>query len=259
MEKREIIELIQLITPWLSGSVAGVIITLFVNYRVKRKNRKVISIDTDHQIYSLNSFDSNASKFSKELNVTYGDDKYSHLALYQVSYNNNGNKKIDKSKLVFLLPARTVIVEKKINSSPLQIQVNESVLRTEKLVELHFDFENVEVGDKLSFTFLLDCEELEKIKVLVRESDDAVVRRSKSNSLNDIEYDIQQLAMIVGTYIFLGSIPFLGKMIQGLVFVTAIPVLIRLFRFYLNKRKENNIEINTLNMKDDSSFHVNTK
>ena len=78
------LEIIRIITPWLSGSVAGVLLTLIVNSRVRRRSRKILSIEEKVHEYSLNFGSSHKLDVDKKIKVTYNSKEYHNLLLYSV-------------------------------------------------------------------------------------------------------------------------------------------------------------------------------
>jgi len=150
----DIIEIVKIITPWFSGSVAGVLLTLIVNSKLKRKNRKVLNIEADFHKYSLDFCPSNKLNVDKDIKVTYNSEEYSNLLFYSVILTNSGNKLIDRSKIILRFPESADVIESEINSSPIVIEKKFRIKKSMPFIEYHLQLEKIEVNDEISLSFL---------------------------------------------------------------------------------------------------------
>jgi len=255
------IEVIKIITPWLSGSVAGVLLTLIVNSKIKRKNRKVLNVETTIHKYSLNFSSTKKLNIDENINVSYKSKNYSNLLLYSVRLINSGNKPIDRSNIILRFPIGTDIIESIICFSPLDIDKEYEIKESNLFIDYQLQLEKIEVNDEILLLFLVNSNKPEEFKTLIRGLDDNVIlKKGLISSLNDIEYDFKQILYAYVAFIFSGTIPSfggiaLGNILQAGIFIIMIPSIIRVLNFFLNRStKKDNKNENVLKCKECGGY-----
>jgi hypothetical protein len=238
---RQIMEILKVIAPWLSGGFAGAVLTLIVSARrakkTRQKTRRILSFDIKVSRFSLPQVTASQKLSSKNLRIAYKGTEYEHLLHYEVALKNIGFPGIDEQSIVLLLPPHTRVIEDTVSTRPLHVVVQKKVADVESGTEYRFAFERIEKGDSIVLSFLLDCPDPDAIKALPRGVDDAEYRFGETANQPDIEQSCSSILYLLVLFILGGGFPFVGGLVQSLVFFMMIPYILRLLSEFMALRR----------------------
>jgi len=156
------IEIIKIIFTFLSGGVAGSILTFVLNEWIRKRNREVLTIIPNYRKYSPNLTGHEEANFEKMVRTTCDSEEYANLHHYRIKLQNNCRKSIENYKIIIFFPKNTKIVEKTISAYP-EINKEYKINPTKKNIEYHLDLDRMEVNDEILLHFKVDSSEIEKI------------------------------------------------------------------------------------------------
>jgi len=241
-DQSQAMQLLKEIAPFLTGGLAGAILTLLTKFYSERRRRKLIRLDVSKQKYSLPEDFSQERWPSEDLSVSYKGQEYSHLGLYSVRMENYGHGGITGQKLVFVFPKQTSILKEfKIVSVP-TIKFVEEDGQTEEATTKTYSFERIEANDSVALCFLVDCEAIDQIKCLPRGVDDVGYIIESDQSKTEIEQTTYKLLLYSAAFVLFGAVDIIGNVLRALIFIMAIPTIMRLLSLVSSQRRRSAVE-----------------
>jgi len=240
--------------PWITGGLAGAILTLIAKLWSERRRRRIINLDIHKQLFSLPEAGSQASMPSEELTVSYKHNVYKNLALYAVKLDNIGYRGVDGLELVFSFPRDTLVVDHFLTTSPTLISHTEEQRVSNQLPERIYRFNRIEPDDNVTISFLLTCQEIEKIHCLPRGTDEVEYFIGERGFKTEIEQAAYRSLVYFAIIISLGAVPIIANVLEGIAVLLAIPSVIRLMTL-INAQKDrrtNQVEIETIHIENST-------
>lgn len=253
-----IIETLKNISPWVSGSLGGAILTILISSREKRKKRKVITVDVTSNTFSIPRVKHEPGLSSDGLSISFKGIPYRNLVLYRTILRNTGNGGIDSPTFIYLFPKGTSIIEEDVSSSPLELEYAKEEKTTEVGVESSITWKRIEKSDEIAVSFLLDCPQPESIKCIPRGLDDIECRIGLADYENELENRIRLLLSLAALFVLFGAIPIIGNAFQSLVILFAVPHIIYVVKSVRPYRgvPEQKISIDNISVDKDGRFTV---
>lgn len=219
---KKIGEFIPLMTPYVSGGLAGAVLTFCLNRRLERKRQARLSVSVSEINYSLPSHQSTFSG----LKVSYNDHPYDELRYYQFRVVNVSQKTIPVAPFVFLLPKDAKILDQSIESGPLRLSVCQSTEPRESN-GVRFQAEDIKPEDHFQISLLLSS--TAAIKWHFRGADEISIIASDSVSDNTEEQDLKDLSVAAAAYVFFGAIPIFSCVARSAAVLLICLILRRMF------------------------------
>lgn len=223
------ISILRTIAPWISGGLAGAILTLLAKIWSERKRRKVLSISINKQKFSLPDFSPHEVLPREALTVSYKNKEYKHLSLLTVKLENIGNGGINGQNLVFIFPPGTSIIEEFLITEPISIQHRQEDIAVEQKSGKSVTFDRIEEGDDITISFLVDSKELDKFRCLPRGLDDIEYQIGQYETQTEIERTLYKVLIYLAAYILVGAVSIIGFALQAIILFIAMPSIIQLF------------------------------
>jgi hypothetical protein len=248
IEASPLIDFLKTVAPWITGGLAGAILTLATKYWSERSRRRIINVDIRKQRFSLPDLISQDVYSPDELTVSYKDKKYDHLSIYTVLLKNIGYSGVNGLELVVSFPTRTLLVDSFLTTSPTSIFHQEEDRFSDQKPEKVFKFDRIERDDNITISFLLNCDELDKIQCLPRGIDDVEYFIGEKGYQTEIQQTAYKLLIYLAVFISLGAVPIVWSVLQAFVVVLATPSLMKLINLTTSQRRipTNQIEIENI-------------
>lgn len=243
------------IMPWVSGGLAGAILTLSVKMWSERRRKKILQIETELRRFSLDSETTDDVASKQGLKVSYSGHDYNHLLLYSFKLKNTGYGAIADQKIVFLFSPETNVLKERVQVSPLSIPFTTNIVKTENGEEKHFDFNPISNDAEITITFLVDSASSEAIKIFPRGSDDIEYSIDDRASQNLFESDIKKLFNYLVFYVLLGTFPIIHGALQAGVLLLSLPTIMRIVR-HSSVNSKKTIAIENLRVEDGSIVNI---
>ncbi|MEZ8283120.1 hypothetical protein AB6C51_23120 [Vibrio splendidus] len=214
----------------ISGTFS-VLGTLWIKNRNQNKQRKKLHITSKLVKFDLPS--NNNGIDNSNLSVSYKSHQYKHLNYYSIVASNMGEIAIENQKLFFNIPEKANVVEESIQpSNSLITVVKEDDLSNSDVV---YSIDRLEKGEEVSITYLIDLDATEKLKFIPRGVDNIDYNHDKSQVASN---DLEHLIILLALFIFAGTAPMLGGMLQGAILLFSSPTLVRFIRSRLTNSSE---------------------
>lgn len=208
-------------------SLISVSATIWIKNRSENRKRKRLEATTFFHPYALPRNYKGIS--NADLKVSYKGAPYENLCLYCVDFRNNGRVAIEKQTAVIQVPNRTDIIDsfEKTNSSLLRYEKHES--SSNDFLEMVFIFNRMEAGDDVSLCFVFNfASDIEKPKCSLRGVDNIDYVFRGADFKPELDSDIKYALLLVGAILFADLVPWVGTLLQFLIFILGIPVFTRL-------------------------------
>lgn len=232
-------EFVKIAGPIFSGGVAGTIVGYFIKRYTDNRERRKASIVFRAVKYNLpeNLFD------SENLQVSYKNNQYESLILYEIELKNISQKIIEELIFIFEMNKNSRIIEKKVTKGLEQIEYNFNQDNIESHM-LRFVAKNLYCGDLVKISILVEGEVY--FKPHFRGNPDIEI--VDENKIISSDKDLERIIGIFAAYILFGALPteLSGPFRAAAIFYNA-NIFINIFKKYFgdNKNSQNlHIEIN---------------
>ena len=229
-------------------AVFSSLLTLYIKYKNESKKRKIISLSTKINKYSIESSDNKS-----DLNVTYKGITYNNLCQYLIQIKNDGAVGIENQQLLISLPLECELIERNVKLSSQTISYDTEDFKGEDKTEYLYDFHRLEVNDFATISYLLDSEQIENANVQPRGIDG--VRYNYKGYENIPE--VRVLVFFIALFILVGTFPFIGGAFQALVVLFASPTIVNIVS-ELKRRdiSQKSINIAEVSVDDDAQINI---
>jgi hypothetical protein len=230
-EDSQFVAWLSIITPFIAGGLSGSIFTLLSRLWIEKNNQKIIKFSTRKQRFSTPKNISGKLIDSDELNISYKNKNYSHLALYSVQIENTGVGSIEGQSLIFTFPLNTDILEEEYSFNVPLITCKVEDSSSNEAIIKKYDLSRIERCDVVNINFLVDCDLLENIQFVPRGTDNVkYIMGEKEENESNLEQSVRRLLSLFVFYILLDGFssmfPFgelLHALFGALIVTTLIP------------------------------------
>ena len=225
----KIIEITKLVLPWLTGGLAGAILTYILNRKIQNKNRPELTIESTNIQYELD--DTNI--LSEKLFVSYGSGKYENLACLKYVISNTGNITIDNAIFFIELDSEAEIVANSKKTLPLK---NKVIFEKNEDSNIYsWITKEFKPGDISSINILINNKKY--FKIYWRGIDNVrIIDKSDKPFFLDTTNDVSNIIYILIIIFTMGSFPLIGSSLQALLLLLFAPYLTRtITKYFKNK------------------------
>jgi hypothetical protein len=220
------IEFAKTIMPWVTGGLAGAILTLLSKAYVSRRTKKTLSVKVHSLPFKLPSIKTKSKFKSEDLKITYKQSNYKNLLYYEISFYNSGKRNITNQTFVICFPKETVFVDHEFFSEPIKFIPFMNDNPTDKCLEKTITFNTLSVDDSFTLVYLLDCSNPEEIHIFNR-SDDVIWKVNEVGGYSSLEKDLYQVLLGLVFIWIVKSIDFFGFVFASMALVILYPALKR--------------------------------
>jgi len=252
-------DMFKVIAPWLTGGLAGAVLTLLVKRREAKRERRVLAVDTHLTRYALPKLESLEAFRQEDLRIAYKGKEYVHLSLLEISGRNVGATGIQGQQLLFVLPEGISAVEKAVSFSPAQLEYREETREAQGRTEYELTITRLEPGDRALVSLLLDGPNVDGVQCLPRGVDGVSYIMGQLEAQNELESDIYKVLVLVGFMLLGSTMPFFGGVIQGMVFAFMIPFLRRIIAYFLrsHQSRKPSITVGEVHTHGEGTVNIN--
>jgi len=225
----KIFEIAKIILPWITGGLAGAILTYFLNRRMQNKNNPELTIESSSMRYELAETDTLSSK----LLVSYGSNNFEKLSYIKYTILNTGNISIDNAFFSIEINDYAQIIDKSIITSPLKNQA--TFKETDALNIYNWETKEFKPGDTSSIFLLVNNQN--KFNIHWRGIDNVrMIDKSEKPRFFDTRNDISNLTFIFVFAIAIRSFPLIGSSLQAIFLLFSAPYLTQTVTKYIENR-----------------------
>jgi hypothetical protein len=219
---QQILDVIKIIIPWLSGGLAGAILTYFLNRRLIKKNQPALIVKTSTVNYALPTY----QKAFTNLKVSYHGRSYDQLSYHEINIDNISERAVDKAPFIISFPKAAQILDQNIISEPIRHTVIENQIDLESN-QYRYILEDLHPGDSCKIQLMV--QNGDSLSWLFRGSDTVKVTSPYGQSGRLLTDEFGLIILGIATYVMLGSLFFIGDILRGALIVFMAPYLYRQF------------------------------
>lgn len=245
--------ILKVITPWLTGGLAGAILTLLVKRREAKNERRVLAVDTHLTQYALPKLEAQEAFRQEDLRISYKGRQYAQLSLLECSGRNTGVGGIESQKLLFLLPQGINIVDKVVSFSPTHLEHSEDVRDKLTGKEYELTIRRLEPGDRAVVSMLVDGPNANTIQCLPRGVDHITYTIGQFDGQIDVESDIYKVLLLSAFMLIFSTVPLIAGMLESMVFIFMMPYLRRIIAYFMRyhrNKKPTTINVGAIHAKN---------
>lgn len=207
--------------PWVTGGLAGSVVTYLLAQRLRRKSTPQLFVKTKTTEYALPAVASNL----KRIQVRYGDEDFERLALYELSVENTSSRTCSAAPFLIQLSGQSRVVDRTSSVLPINRPVSWSTL--ESMMESYL-WDPGELKPRDSARLHLLVSPLGRVKVAFRGDDEVDIVSDTVTSPSHDE-QIRSFIVWVALYLALGVIPFLSAALRSLLLLFSITFILLIF------------------------------
>lgn len=254
----QVIDIAKMIAPWITGGLAGAILTLIARTREDRKRRKVITIETSLTAFALPKVQGTSAVRQEDLNVSYKGKSYAHLSLYRFAMRNTGPSAVQNQTVVLAMPTGLDPVDEMTATEPLQIEFKTDMKTTPTGDELSISVPRLEPGDAVTYSLLVNGSMAEQIRCHPRGTDDVKFRfAGQPESGQELEAEVKKLLLLFAMFFVVGAFDPIGGVFQAGVFLFMIPYLRHVLLFVLRNVRTDTSRITIGQVRTEGEGTVN--
>lgn len=260
LDKVQVADFINTITPWLTGGVAGSILTLLSKTISDNKQKKKLYIDIELTKFRLPIENLHNNLPDDILKVSYQGKEYDYLCLYRVSLKNTGRVGINNQNLVITIPVHSKIIKTFEKSSPLSIKPKKEYKNNKNSIDVIYSFDRLEPEDSYDIFTTLDSHKSEEINCIPRGVDNILYSYGKNINKSEIEQSVIKLILALAIFVLVPDATVFTNIIQSIIVITCIsPVLIILNSFKFNDKVASKYEILFSNVEAVNDISIGDK
>ncbi|CAG0926700.1 hypothetical protein PLCT1_00128 [Planctomycetaceae bacterium] len=220
----DIWNVVKLVLPWLTGGLAGAILTNLISLRNQRKRTPRLLIRSEQVDFSLTQRDSSL----EGLRVSYAGATYDNLILFQVSLENISTKSTGPCPLLLTLgaPARVIDHESAIRPVNRPSDWHQEAHEPGAYV---WDPGDLKPGDSARLKIVADAKGA--VSWAFRGGDDVEVVATDRSSSQPFENEVHSVIGWLGLCFIASGIPLLGGALTGFLLVLAAPRIVKYAQF----------------------------
>jgi hypothetical protein len=215
----ELWDLFKVIAPWLTGGLAGAMLTYLLNQRLARRKQAKVLVKTERVDYSIAASD----EHFKELRVSYGGTEFDNLLLFQLSIENVSSRTIQRAPLFLFFQQETRFVEQSSRTQPLRREI---ALVRQAGDESAYLWDAGELKPKDTAQLRLLLTPTAPVDWAWRGDDDVEVITYGREATQTIERELRNVIIWIALYIFIGAVPFFSEIARALLLVVSTPYII---------------------------------
>lgn len=253
----QVADFINTISPWLTGGVAGSILTLLSKTISDNKQRKKLYIDIELTKFRLPTENLHNNLPENILKVSCQGKEYDHLCLYRVSLKNIGKVGINNQNLVITIPFQSKIIKTFEKSSPLSIKPKKEHKNNENSIDVVYSFDRLEPEDSYDIFTTLDSQKSEEINCIPRGVDNIIYSYGKNINKSEIEQSVIKLILALAIFVLVPYAQIFTNIIQSIIVISCIsPILTVLNSFKFNDKVPSKYEIFFSNVEVGNDFSI---
>ncbi|HEX5720516.1 MAG TPA: hypothetical protein VF179_30455 [Thermoanaerobaculia bacterium] len=214
------------VLPWLTGGLAGAILTYFLNRRLTKRSRPRLQI----RVLNVNYTVPKHHESFAELQVSYAGNPYAELSYHELSVENISSRVIKEAPFVIQLGRNATILDLQMSSEP----IPHEIVRNQDGLEAHqhrFTFRDLLAGDVGRIRLLIAGSEA--FNWYFRGADEIDIISGEGGSVHKVEEDIRTIVAWIALYVLLGVIPTVASVLRSLLILLSGPYLFRLGAHWL--------------------------
>jgi hypothetical protein len=220
IDYQKVFDTLKVIIPWITGGLAGAILTFMLNRRLAKKTRPRLIVKSSSINYALPKH----QKAFADLKVSYQGRAYDELSYHEIEVENLSQRVIQSAPFVISFPEKAQILDENILSGP----IRHDIIHDQEELEPNqhrYSIKDLHPNDFCRIRFMVQNGEI--LSWYFRGSDEIEIDSAgKSNKGID---DLQLVVLSIALYIACGSIPLFSDALRGALIVFNAPLLYRLF------------------------------
>jgi hypothetical protein len=232
-------DLVRTIVPWLTGGLAGAMLTYFLNRRIAHRKQARLSLTTGRVNYSIDATDEHL----KELRVSYRGNEFDSLMLYQIELQNISSRTILRTPVLLCFAKETVVVDQSSLTRPLNRSTKLDKQAGHECAYL-WDAGELKPQDSARLRLLLSPTTL--VGVTWRGDDEIAIAGGDNINPKMSEVDVLPVIAWMALFVAVGSLPILSGLLQAILLIASAPYIalyINRWRPLFSSRKDQSIEI----------------
>jgi hypothetical protein len=142
--------------PWITGGLAGAVLTLLARIISEKRRQKRIELSIEKKAYALPPLAQIVNEAYHELKVTYNDTTYEHLFSYSVVAKNIGYGSVSPYSLVIVMSKDAKVLATFSRVEPVYHEIETAVKQSALNLEHTFKLPRLEKGDTATISLLVD-------------------------------------------------------------------------------------------------------
>jgi hypothetical protein len=209
------------IGPWLTGGLAGAVLTYTLNQRNARRKQPRLLVRTNQVDYSISSDDASL----KALRVSYEGHVFEKLVLFELDVENVSSRSVKMMPFLVQLQTDVRVVDQSSLIRPLH---RDALWQRQSNQESAYIWDPGECkpGDSARLRLLVTPSGT--IDWSFRGDDEVEVLSSDRGSTRTFESDIRNALAWIAGYLLVGSFPFMSDAPRGLYLIMSAPYIVKL-------------------------------
>jgi hypothetical protein len=201
----DLINLLMIIVPFLSGGFAGAVFTYLIKKRTEKKNRKILSVQITDIPLSIPDLSNDNNLPIDKLKLSLDGNTYDNIRAYNMIVKNVGFQSIEGLKLVFKSRDKVSLIKDLILTEPLSIECNQNILNDNDGTEIYYSIGRLEREDKVKIALLLNSTPQNELKCITRGVDDIDILTATNELLinRTIELSRNYKIIVISTVILM--------------------------------------------------------
>ena len=210
-----------MVAPWLTGGLAGAVLTYTLNQRSARKKQPRLLVRTNRVDYSISSDDAAL----KTLRVSYAGKVFERLLLFEMEVENVSSRSVKVTPFLLQMQADIQIIDQSSLIRPLHRDAVWQLQQNQQGAYI-WDPGECKPGDSARLRLLITPSGT--VDWSFRGDDEVDVLSSDRGSTRTFESDIRTILTWMAGYLVVGSVPLLSGTLQGLYLIASVPYLVKL-------------------------------
>lgn len=212
-------ELFKVITPLLTGGLAGATLTYILNQRNSRRKQARILLTTECIDYSVAGKDDHLNG----IRVSYRGTEFNNIMLYEINIENVSIKTVPKCPFLLFFERDISVVDWSTLTRPTDRETNWTQQHGHENAYL-WDAGELKPGDSARLRLLLAP--TTSINWSWRGDDEVEVTSSGREAGQTVERELRNVIFWISLYIFFGTIPFFAGMAHALLLIVSMPYIV---------------------------------
>jgi len=213
-------ESFKVVAPWLTGGLAGAVLTYLLNQRAARRKQPRLLLTTQRIDYSIPSKDEQL----KDLRVSYGGQTFDSLLLFQMDVDDVSDRTVKVSPFLLLLNEKSAVIDRSALVKPLD---RETAWTSQVGHEGAYVWDSGELkpGDQARLRLLVTP--TTEVRWSWRGDDEVEITSYGRESERTLERELRDAIGWIALYIVLGIVPFFASAARALLLVMSSPYIVR--------------------------------
>jgi hypothetical protein len=216
----DIWDVFKIVAPWLTGGLAGAVLTYFLNQRGTRRKQPRLIVSTTRVDYSIPTRD----PALKDLRVSYNGEPLESLLFFAINVENSSSRSAKASSFLILTSPDARIVDRSSSVAPLFREPTWEPQPAQRGAYL-WDLGELKPGDSAQLRLLVSPSG--DIQPKFRGDDEVAVLFDERESSLATEKEIRILVTWLATWVVAGAVPFVSSLLRGLLLVASMALFVR--------------------------------